>query len=187
MPPASLASRTTCPGLVAQRPATTVRSSSGPPGAGRATSATGGRVPPPACGVTVTSSNGPAAPVTSGNRAVATSCARVTFDASIVTAASAPRCDANAWSKGAFETAISASAMISTAVDISTTSPITNVCTRRRLTPARTARETGALALIAPPPRVHGRREALPRLRRSARPSSSACGWRVARPGSGCA
>src|ERR1700733_8763417 len=101
----ALADSTTWLSLVAQWPACRVRSSTGPPGDDRATRFSGVEIVPSiwgivTCAVTLADANGPATAVTPVTFVAAVSCAAVTADVSTVTATSAPRCAANAWSNG---------------------------------------------------------------------------------------
>ena len=171
---------TISPGRCAQRPASSVRSSTGPPGDARPATVAGGRVIPPCAlirGVMVASANGPAAAVTCGSRRVAASWPASALAASTLAVASAPRCAAKACWNGPFESSRSPSPSVAEAVDTSSTVKITTVCTLRRVTPPDTARSTGA-ALIAALPR--------PRRWRSGRRRTRSSGWRTARPGRGC-
>src|SRR6266567_3551956 len=91
---------------------------------------------------TVVSGYGPADAVTPGSRVVAASSAG---EAPVVVAVtSAPCCAANAWSKGALESASRPSASVAAAVEQNTTRLITMAWTRRPDRPPRTARTTGA-------------------------------------------
>src|SRR5215468_4577162 len=99
--PTPLKSRvsTISPGRCAHRPASSVSSSTGPPGDARPATVADGRVIPPCAltrGVMVASANGPAAAVTCGSRRVAASWPAVTLAASMLAVTSAPRCAVNA-------------------------------------------------------------------------------------------
>src|SRR5215469_11682330 len=171
---------TISPGRRAHRPASRVRSSTGPPGEARPATVTGGSVMPPWVlirGVMVASANGPAAAMTCGSPRVAASWPVVALDESMLAATSAPRCAANECWNGLLEEMRSPSPSVAEAVDTSRTVKITTVCTLRRVTPPDTARTTG-LTLIA----------VLPRSRRwrSGRQRPGSCGWRTGRPGLGC-
>ncbi len=199
-PPPS--SSTTWPAPVAQWPACRVRSSTPPPGAGRPARVSGGSEPPitqgflgpglqPACPLAVVemvaSAKGPAAPVTPGTCLVAASCAVVARPESTVATTSAPCWAVKAWSNGAFESTTIARASTDAPVEISSTRPITTVCTRRRVRPPRTARPTGPVLMTAPALRPRPRLRQL-RLRRQPRPGrrrSGRSGRRTAPPGPG--
>src|SRR5260370_30621957 len=157
---------TICPGPVAQWPAFSVRSSSGPPGEERPTRVSRWwrviGVPvawPPdetwmdggTCVVTETggSGDGPADAVAPGSRVVAASWAGEAPVVVVVT--SAPCCAANAWSKGALESASRPSASVEAAVEPNTTRPITMACTRRPDSPRRAALRTGNVFICVLP------------------------------------
>ena len=93
--------------------------------------------------VTVVSGNGPAAAVTPGSWAVAASWAVLAWAVAVT---SEPCWAANAWSNGAFESTSRPSASVEAAVEISSTRPITMVCTRRPDSPPRAARTAGPAA-----------------------------------------
>ena len=145
--------RTIWSGWVGQRPDSSVRSSTGPPGDGRPTRASccwktpGG--PWPGGGVNgtsavmVVSGKGPAAAVTPGRCAVAASWAVLAWAVAVT---SEPCWAANAWSNGAFESTSRPRASVEAAVEISSTRPITTVCTRRPDSPLRAARTAGLAA-----------------------------------------
>ena len=129
--------------------------STGPPGADRPASVSGGSDPagpgwPLSCAATVASANGPAAPVTPGSLRVAARSAGVARDWFTTTARCAPCCAANDLSNGALESTTRDSASTDAPVEMSRTRPMTNVCTRRRVTPPRTARTTGLPFIAAP-------------------------------------
>ena len=151
--PFPLPDQTTSPACRAQRPAVSVRASTGPPGDARPTRFSWVENTPwppgPADGAvklisapTVTCGNGPEAAVTPGSLAMAASRAAETraFTAAVTCA---PRCVAKAWSKGALESTSRPRASVAAAVETSSTRPITLVWTRRPVSPARAALTAG--------------------------------------------
>ena len=79
--------------------------------------------------------NGPASAVTPAAFPVAASSAGVATAEFTVTARCAPRCAANAWSKGPLLAASSARPRVADAVDTSSTMPMTADCTLCRSMP----------------------------------------------------
>ena len=161
--PFPLPDQTTSPACRAQRPAVSVRASTGPPGDARPTRFSWVEntpwAPGPADGavklisaLTVTCGNGPEAAVTPGSLVVAASRAEETW-AFTTAVTCAPRCVAKAWSKGALESTSRPRASVAAAVETSSTRPITLVWTRRPVSPARAALTAGrpATALNAVP------------------------------------
>jgi len=145
---------TTSPGRWAQRPAVSVRSSTGPPGDARPARASWSWKMPwppsgalkPTCARTVSSGNGPAAAVTPGSVVVAVARAAEARPVSTAAVTCAPRCAANAWSNGPLESASRPSASVEAAVETSTTRPITTAWTRFPVSPLRAARTAGQLS-----------------------------------------
>src|SRR5215470_4348073 len=157
--PSPLSDHTTSPACRAQRPAVSVRSSTGPPGEARPTRFNCvENTPVPldpvklTCAFAVVSGNGPEAAVTPGSLVVAASWAAEAWVALTVAVTCAPRCAANAWSKGALESTSRPRASVEAAVETSTTRPITTAWTRRPDSPLRAALTAGPLsAIIAVP------------------------------------
>src|SRR6516162_5886243 len=168
----TLLDSTIWPGRRAQWPEVTVRSSTGPPGEPRPITVTvavggggggpallapggGGGPALPAPGgagwviCSVTSGNGPAAPVTPGCLDVAASCAAVARAELTVAATWAPCCAANARSNGPLEFASRARPSVA-AAESSSTRKITTVWVRCRAAPPEAALVTALGRMGAP-------------------------------------
>ena len=165
----------TWPGPLAQRPAFSTTSSTGPPGEDRPTSVSCPKGWPLNCDWTVTSPNGPAIAVTPCRVRVAASRAESACAEFTVTIRCAPFWAAKACWNGPLLAASSVRPRVAEAVETSSTMPSTTAWTLcRRIPPVAVL--TAPSQFTGTPPR--GRRPA-------GRPRSAPCGPRTARPAPG--